>query len=167
MENRNANTKCAKCEKAIYRRPFEIEKSSNVFCSRRCRADFDYNTVSIVCPGCNKNFKKTKGSQKFCSKKCSGKITRNRKATKRLYKNATIKRIQELKGKFTFSECMVEGCNYNKTFDIHRLIEGKNRGEYVLGNMFAICPNHHAEVHRGITRLERINDYTLRAEPVC
>ena len=65
--------------------------------------------------------------------------------------------------KFDFKCCMVQGCNYNKTYDIHRLIEGKIGGKYEIGNMFAICPNHHAETHRGIIKLQKINDYTLKA----
>ena len=58
---------------------------------------------------------------------------------------------------------MVDGCNYSKTYDIHRLIEGKNGGKYVIGNMFAICPNHHAEAHRHILQFTKINDYQLKA----
>ncbi len=67
---------------------------------------------------------------------------------------------------------MVLGCNYNKCYDIHRLIEGKDGGLYEIGNMFAICPNHHAEVHRGLIKLIKINNYTLEGvrideETVC
>ena len=61
---------------------------------------------------------------------------------------------------------MVEGCSYSTTFDIHRVITGKDGGEYVVGNMFAICPNHHAEVTRGIITLIKVNDYTLEVLPL-
>lgn len=54
---------------------------------------------------------------------------------------------------------MVSGCSYNKTYDIHRLAPGDG---YVIGNMFAICPNHHAEIHRGFVSLEKTDDCTLR-----
>ena len=57
---------------------------------------------------------------------------------------------------------MVEGCGYDKTYDIHRLIPGKQGGKYETGNMFAICPNHHAETHRKLIILEKINDYSLK-----
>ena len=66
-----------------------------------------------------------------------------------------------LKASFAFSTCMVRGCKYDKTFDIHRYLAGADGGEYVIGNMFAICPNHHAEVHRGLASFEKINDHTL------
>ena len=32
--------------------------------------------------------------------------------------------------------------------------------------MFAICPNHHAEVSRGLVELEKIDDCTLRVKEV-
>jgi hypothetical protein len=67
-----------------------------------------------------------------------------------------------LKNTFQINACMVEGCNYSRTFDIHRLIEGKNGGGYEIGNMFAICPNHHAEVTRGLIKLQKVNDFTLK-----
>jgi hypothetical protein len=57
---------------------------------------------------------------------------------------------------------MVDGCDYDRTFDIHRFVSGRSGGHYGIGNMFAICPNHHAEVTRKIIKLEKINDYTLR-----
>ena len=57
---------------------------------------------------------------------------------------------------------MIEGCEYNKTYDIHRLIKGKDGGKYEVGNMFAICPNHHAEIHRGLIEVEKIDDKTLK-----
>jgi len=57
---------------------------------------------------------------------------------------------------------MVEGCTYNKTYDIHRVIEGKHGGEYKIGNMFAICPMHHAEITRKIIEVNKVNDCTLR-----
>jgi len=28
--------------------------------------------------------------------------------------------------------------------------------------MFALCPNHHAEIHRNIIKVEKIDNYTLR-----
>jgi hypothetical protein len=58
---------------------------------------------------------------------------------------------------------MVEGCDYGRCFDIHRLCPGREGGEYVIGNMFAICPNHHAEAHRGLIRLVKVDDHTLQA----
>jgi len=72
------------------------------------------------------------------------------------------KRLETLKKEFQFDTCMIEGCSYNRTYDIHRVIEGKNGGEYKIGNMFAICPCHHAEITRKIIEVEKVDDKTLR-----
>ena len=79
-------------------------------------------------------------------------------------RNQSERRLTLLKSLFQFQTCMVDGCEYGLTFDIHRLIPGKDGGKYEVGNMFAICPNHHAEVHRGLIKLEKIDDHTLRGE---
>jgi hypothetical protein len=57
---------------------------------------------------------------------------------------------------------MVEGCTYHRTYDIHRFIEGRFGGDYIIGNMFAICPNHHKEIHRHLILVEKVNDQLLR-----
>lgn len=58
---------------------------------------------------------------------------------------------------------MVEECQYSRTLDVHRLVHGKDGGKYEIGNMFTICPNHHAECHRGLITFEKISDSLLRA----
>ncbi|MES2211644.1 MAG: HNH endonuclease signature motif containing protein [Pseudomonadota bacterium] len=69
--------------------------------------------------------------------------------------------MAQLKIKFNFTHCMVEGCDYDKCFEIHRFIPGKNGGQYIIGNMFAICPNHHSEEHRKICVFTKISDSKL------
>ena len=167
MENRIPNTFCANCQRPIYRTPLAIETWTNIFCSRSCRGQFQRKeNPEIACEVCSKIFNKTKKTQKYCSKKCSGFATRNRNSDKLPYKSQSGMRYLLLKSKFGFSSCMIKGCEYNKTYDIHRLIEGKNGGEYEIGNMFAICPNHHAEIHRSIIKVDKVNDYTLEIRRV-
>ena len=80
MVNRKPNIECAKCGKPIYRRPFEIERYSNLCCSRECKAQIERREHGkTICPVCESNFSKSKPSQIYCSKKCSGFRTRNRK----------------------------------------------------------------------------------------
>lgn len=69
-----------------------------------------------------------------------------------------------LRKTFGFDICMVEGCDYGVTLDIHRHTPGQEGGKYVIGNMFAICPNHHAEVTRRLIRLVKVTDCLLRVE---
>jgi hypothetical protein len=59
---------------------------------------------------------------------------------------------------------MVDGCSYARTVDLHRLVPGRDGGEYVVGNMVAICPNHHAEVHRRLVVLRQSSSITVVAE---
>lgn len=58
--------------------------------------------------------------------------------------------------------CMVIGCEYDKTTDVHRFVHGLDGGEYTPENSFAVCPNHHAEEHRGITSFEIVGPMELR-----
>jgi len=125
---------------------------------------FEDRKQVLVCPVCEAEFKKV-NNKKYCSKKCAAKITRNRLGTKkgvRKHKSVGQYRLQQLKDAFHFTSCMVIGCDYNRTYDVHRLIEGSNGGKYEIGNMFAICPKHHAEVHRKIIALEKIDDCNLK-----
>jgi|TARA_B110000503_G_C6855195_1_gene292513 predicted restriction endonuclease len=57
---------------------------------------------------------------------------------------------------------MVSGCTYNRVYNVHRFIEGKNGGKYEIGNMFAICPNHHGEYHARLINFEKISDCELK-----
>lgn len=163
-ENRKPNTKCFRCQKGMYRRPWEIEKCNRNYCSKKCLSA-DNLLPKLSCKQCSEIFQPKTRRQMFCSKSCVGKSTRNRLGTKsgvRKDKNTTIKRLRILKEKFNFVSCMVEGCDYSNTFDIHRLSPGCKGGKYEIGNMFAICPNHHAEYHRNIIDLKKINDGKLK-----
>jgi hypothetical protein len=89
-------------------------------------------------------------------------MRKGRRYTKEAYQNSTKRKLEMLQQAFGFTCCMVEGCGYNRVYDVHRFISGKHGGRYVIGNMFAICPNHHAEVTRGLIQLEKISDCLLR-----
>lgn len=156
--NRKPNCECALCGDGIYRRPKDIEKFTNVYCSRICYGKF--NRKDKICEFCKKPYKSNESESKFCSRSCSNKNRAGIKYNKDC-KNRSQFRLKLLREKFKFTCCMVEGCKYNKTFDIHRLVPGKEGGKYEVGNMYAICPNHHAEVTRGIIVLKKKTDYLL------
>ena len=160
---RKPNTKCSVCGKLVYRRPFQIKSTKNICCSRSCLTSVQRTRKETTCQYCGiKFFPKHSGKEaKTCSRTCSNKNRRGIKFDKKSQNNSK-RRLNLLKEKFNFCNCMVEGCDYNKTYDIHRLVEGKNKGKYEIGNMFAICPNHHAEVHRGLIKFSKVNDCTLR-----
>ena len=159
--NRKPNCSCSHCSKGIYRRPKDIERFDNVFCSNKCYGLA--NRKTSVCKSCGTHFRPEKKTSVYCSRSCANVGRTGLKYTKQKARNSSKLRLEKLKKNFGFESCMVSGCRYNKTFDVHRLVEGKNGGKYEIGNMFAICPNHHAEFHRGLITLEKINDSTLCA----
>lgn len=169
---RTTNVECCDCGKKFYRRPNEIFKRKtigNIRCVDCYRLVQITSQIKSICIVCKKEFiyktyetKNKDGIRKTCSRSCSN---INRAGTKYRQKcaNKSEYNIRLLMNAFDFKSCMFQGCEYNKTYDVHRLIPGKSGGEYILGNMFAICPNHHAEIHRNIINVEKINDYTLKA----
>jgi endogenous inhibitor of DNA gyrase (YacG/DUF329 family) len=158
------NAICNICEKPIYRKPAQINRNrGNVFCSKKCFWKYKGLIENKQCETCHKIFKPEKRTSCFCSRACSNISRRGISYSKESEGNKSQRRLAILKNNFNFDHCMIENCNYNKTYDVHRLIEGKNGGKYEIGNMFAICPNHHAEVHRKIIIFEKINDWSLKA----
>lgn len=160
---RNSNTFCTVCNTPIYRRPSEIKKASNVFCSRECYR-ITTPKKKYICKFCNLEFvSKYDGGGKhiYCSRICANHGRAGSKYPGKGLPNDSQRKLFLLKQKFKFDSCMVIGCNYNVTYDIDRLIPGKNGGKYEIGNMFAVCPNHHAEKTRGTADFIKINDYTL------
>ena len=159
---RKPNCVCKSCQKEIYRKPCEISKFKNVYCSKECLWEDRGRRKDKECKNCKKQFRPYKRNSEFCCKKCANSNRRGKTYSKLSAGNKSRTNLALLKNTFKFESCMVENCNYNKTYDIHRLKEGKDGGKYEIGNMFAICPNHHAEVHRRLIKLEKINDYTLK-----
>lgn len=155
---RNPNTECSVCRKKIYRRPKEIE-NGNTYCSRICYGLATRKNKE--CKVCKKVFIPDKQSANFCNRVCSNKGRRGIKYNKS-YSNASQGRLETLRKKFNFLSCMIEGCDYSKTFDVHRHVSGKEGGKYEIGNMFAICPQHHAEITRNIIVVNKISDCVLR-----
>jgi len=79
----------------------------------------------------------------------------------RLAPNASRMRLVTLEKRFGKLKCMVVGCGYDKVLEVHRHVPGRSGGLYEIGNMFTVCPNHHAEVTRGITTLVKLSDDAL------
>lgn len=160
--NRIPNHTCPVCKKAIYKRPSDL-RLGRVYCSRECFLT-KFLRKEQPCEYCGAAFIPSRTGQTLCSRSCTA--SRARGKYKRYgvrVQNSTKRRLLVLKQAFNFETCMVEGCGYSKTFDVHRLVEGKDGGKYEIGNMFAVCPNHHAEIHRRVCRVVKIDDKTLRA----
>lgn len=166
---RKPNTMCIVCGAGVYRRPTQLAKQINIFCSVDCMKE-KCEVKDKPCEYCSNPFKPTHSTTRFCSKNCSVAFVRRENPWSTEKKPGQTQRHRSqynlwlLKQTFNFESCMVQGCDYDKTYDLHRLVEGKNGGEYKIGNMFAICPNHHAEVHRGIVKLTKVSDCELKTE---
>jgi hypothetical protein len=61
------------------------------------------------------------------------------------HKGTSRKKRETLAPKF----CEYPACSYRKIVQRHRIIPGRDGGKYVLGNVIALCPNHHGEADRG------------------
>jgi len=143
-----------------------MAKTKASFCSRACQAQKQDGTHEIVCESCEKPFRAHRyQKRRFCSKSCANRARRGMKYTGNQKDNAQVRRFVALARLAGSVRCMVEGCTYNKTLDLHRLVEGQDGGSYSLDNTFMLCPNHHAEHHRGIIILRKIGPFLLRTEP--
>ena len=164
--NRKSNSKCLVCQREFYRRPSQKPVSGLIYCSSACCGKSQ--TQLIECVICGIGIPKGL-NKKTCGRECSNKNRKGMKYDKTnepRFPNPSSRRCWELKQAFNFTSCMVEGCSYNKTYDVHRHIPGSKGGEYIIGNMFAICPNHHAEVTRGIIDFEKVSDSQLKIKEV-
>lgn len=159
---RNPNTKCTRCNKEIYRPP-GAKKAIGSFCSKICFNKYmGRGEPKPPCPACGKDFSREHKRQIWCSVGCANTARFEGKRRGHIHGNKSKTKLMQLDEAFSHRSCMVEGCNYNKTYDVHRLVPGCEGGAYIIGNMFAICPNHHAEVTRKLIELEKINDFSLR-----
>jgi hypothetical protein len=158
---RKPNCICGICGTPIYRRPGLLRVFKNVYCSLKCYR-IATEPIQKSCRICKKLFRPEKTTARYCSRSCANISRRGIRYSKDRIMNNSRRRFLILREEFQFTQCMIEGCEYDKTFDIHRLASGKEGGHYELGNMFAICPNHHAEVSRGLITLEKVSDCQLR-----
>lgn len=121
--------------------------------------------IFVACVICDKKIRvpEYRKNRKYCSVSCSNKGREGSKYVGGRIQGKNVSRIFLLRKTFGSTSCMVGECNYSRTVDVHRLIEGKDGGKYEIGNMFLICPNHHAEHHRGLITLDKVSDSELRA----
>jgi len=144
---RTVNTKCKICGKFFYKRPSHKEKYSDHHCSLKCRAKDQIKDKKRTCKKCGEIFEYKRTEQQFCSVRCAA--SRPRKERKNNNgKNRPQTLLNLLKEDGWNGKCMVNTCNYELLLDIHRIIHGKDGGQYTRNNIVAICPNHHAEIHR-------------------
>lgn len=161
---RNPNTQCIVCDKPIYRRPNQLAKSNRFFCSKSCESSLSLLGKEVECANesCSNMFVPDRATRKYCSHSCSNEARRGITYGKVGFNNSSARRLFEFTQVCNQKSCAIEGCDYDKTYDMHRVVPGRLGGKYEIGNMFALCPNHHAEIERGMLQVEVVNKCTLR-----
>ncbi len=139
------NINCSVCNKTIYRRPCEIERSEGrAFCSRICYGLFCRKEIPcIICgelilSGFNK---------KTCSRGCANKhrigikYKLNRPKDKVISQRFLKIRLLKIRG----TSC--EKCGYDKQEILQIHHKDKNKNNNNINNLELICPNCHFEKH--------------------
>jgi hypothetical protein len=142
---RKPNTSCSICAKLIYRRPGELEKSSNhSFCSSACYGKAcRKERPCIVCgtlilAGANK---------KTCSRACANKNRAGIHYTGRAPKDK-VKTQRILKARlFALRGKRCERCAFSvyQVLQVHH--KDRSRSNNTLINLEILCPNCHASEH--------------------
>ena len=142
---RNPNTKCCICNKDIYKRPAQIEKSGGrVFCSQAC---FGISCRrEVPCVVCGKMILGG-ANKKTCSRSCSNihregiRYKMNNPHDKvKSQRSIKIRLLKERGGNCT-------RCNYNKYEILQVHHKDRDRNNNKMSNLELICPNCHYEEH--------------------
>ena len=110
--------------------------------------------IDVKCSFCGNNLKrradvKTPSGKHFCNNKC-----------KNIYYSKSVEDLNTWRGitnkmiKIFGKKCWL--CSYDKIIQGHHIKEKMNGGENKYYNCFLCCPNHHAEIHAGIIKLNEI-----------
>lgn len=99
-----------------------------------------------VCPQCNSNFTvcitEDKSSKQItCSRACSNKFFKQNKKPLSELKHTNY---QERAKRAGLTACCI--CGISEVLDIHHVDHDKTNNS--IGNLVALCPNHHALLHR-------------------
>jgi hypothetical protein len=121
---------CDECGEEVEKEPNEIERSTNVYCSRKCNIESQIND-EIECRHCGKNFKPDMYTRKYCSKLCSAKDRRNRNVVSCAYCSNTFERTkgytERYNNMFCSAECRSSWMSENSLFAINNPNEKDGR----------------------------------------
>ena len=142
---RKSNTKCAICDRKIYRRPVELERNGGkVYCSQVCYGISCRKEKPCVI--CNKLILSSL-HRITCSRVCSN-IYRNGIKYKLGRPKDKFKEIRSIKIRLISArggKC--ERCGYDKPEILQIHHKDRNRRNSDLNNLEIICPNCHFEDH--------------------
>lgn len=142
---RNPNTACIICGKAIYKRPCEIARNKGqVYCSMSCFGiSCRKESPCVIC----KKLILASANKKTCSRSCANKNRAgikykiNRPRDKVKSQQALKIRLLKERGR----KC--ERCAYSKLEILQVHHKNRDRNNNGLENLELICPNCHCEEH--------------------
>lgn len=148
-----------KAKKAITQ---QLKKGhSNHYCSKACslqhQREFQRNGTVEGCYNCGKpvyrskeKLERSKSGRRFCCNKCAsislGKEMRG--ANHPSYIDGQGK-YREIAYEKWGTACVI--CGYDRVINVHHI--DKNRKNNDISNLIVLCPNHHAEAHRGLLKV--------------
>lgn len=149
---RSPNAKCSICSKPFYTRPSRISS----FCSRECYGKAQRKSHS--CPVCEKEV--LAGEHKIaCSKGCSNTLRKLIREGKHPNVYPGHDQASEIKAirKMVISErgnaCELCGYSAYDILNVHHIVEQSKGGTHDRSNLKLVCPNCHAELHKGFRTL--------------
>ena len=146
---------CGTCNKSFYKKPNEIlkSKSGKVYCSKICAAIPCRREKPCVICG---TLILGSANKKTCSKMCArmyrerpGKVyTKRRPKTQRAVFASPKSRINFIE--YRGNKCELCPYSIKEILNIHHIKERKNGGTDEEYNLIVVCPNCHAEIHKGL-----------------
>ncbi|MFA7252850.1 MAG: HNH endonuclease signature motif containing protein [Candidatus Paceibacterota bacterium] len=147
------NSKCKKCGKDFYVKPYFIKIGFGKYCSRECHFS-DKNGKLVSCDICGKKtyrmlskIKRSKSGKFFCDKSCQTKWRNvefsGQKHTSWKGGDHTYRRILEKNS--TLIRCRLCGEKDKRVLVVHHI--DKNRKNNKVANLVWLCFNCHSLVH--------------------
>jgi hypothetical protein len=144
---------CCNCKKSVYKKPYALKHSANVFCGISCHYEYKKKIGGHIvgCKNCNVVFRKIGSDFKrtnnhFCSQKCANVFNRHRPKHyidgRKMYREIAIK---EYGYKCANANCIISGIIKDiptKMFDVDH-VKGKIAG-HGLENLQVLCVWCHA-----------------------
>lgn len=150
---------CCNCKKSVYKKPYALKHSANLFCCVSCHYEYKKKTGGheVECKNCHVSFRKIgsdfkRASNHFCSQKCANIFNRHRpkhyKDGRKVYREIAIKKYGY---KCANADCVISRIVENishKMFDVDH-INGKKAG-HELDNLQVLCVWCHALKTRNV-----------------
>jgi len=142
---------CTNCGTEFKKKPSEMSKSGNNFCSRKCMGEFSSKKINVNCGTCNReiertprDIEKTTTGSCYCSRKCTA-IASNTVEVRGVIETINNYRTRAIKE-------YGESCNrcgyetYKKVLEVHHI--NHDRANNNIENLEVLCPTCHAVEHR-------------------